>query len=91
MTQDLDDLDVGDASPAPVLLHDAAHVWHPYTQHLQRAAPAARQRAPRGRGCSTPTGRPVLDAISSWWVTTHGHCHPDIVARWPSRPPRSTR
>jgi adenosylmethionine-8-amino-7-oxononanoate aminotransferase len=23
--------------------------------------------------------RPVLDAISSWWVTTHGHCHPDIV------------
>jgi adenosylmethionine-8-amino-7-oxononanoate aminotransferase len=22
----------------------------------------------------------VIDAISSWWVTTHGHCHPRIMA-----------
>jgi adenosylmethionine-8-amino-7-oxononanoate aminotransferase len=21
----------------------------------------------------------VIDAVSSWWVTTHGHCHPRIV------------
>jgi len=24
-------------------------------------------------------GRPILDAISSWWVTTHGHAHPEIA------------
>jgi adenosylmethionine-8-amino-7-oxononanoate aminotransferase len=24
-------------------------------------------------------GRRVLDGISSWWVNTHGHCHPKIV------------
>jgi adenosylmethionine-8-amino-7-oxononanoate aminotransferase len=25
-------------------------------------------------------GRRIIDAISSWWVITHGHCHPRIVA-----------
>src|SRR5690606_17959601 len=28
----------------------------------------------------TVDGRRVIDAISSWWVTTHGHCHPSIMA-----------
>lgn len=28
----------------------------------------------------TSDGRRIVDAISSWWVTTHGHCHPRIVA-----------
>ena len=34
----------------------------------------------RGEGAwlDTERGR-LLDAISSWWVTTHGHCHPRIV------------
>lgn len=27
----------------------------------------------------TPDGRRIIDAISSWWVVTHGHCHPKIV------------
>ncbi len=25
-------------------------------------------------------GRRIIDAISSWWVVTHGHCHPNIVS-----------
>jgi adenosylmethionine-8-amino-7-oxononanoate aminotransferase len=25
-------------------------------------------------------GQRILDAISSWWVITHGHCHPKIIA-----------
>jgi adenosylmethionine-8-amino-7-oxononanoate aminotransferase len=25
-------------------------------------------------------GERILDAISSWWVITHGHCHPKIIA-----------
>ena len=24
-------------------------------------------------------GRAILDAISSWWVITHGHRHPAIM------------
>ena len=24
-------------------------------------------------------GREIIDAISSWWVITHGHCEPEIV------------
>jgi adenosylmethionine---8-amino-7-oxononanoate aminotransferase len=28
----------------------------------------------------TEDGHRVVDAISSWWVVTHGHCHPRIVA-----------
>nr|WP_309672377.1 aminotransferase class III-fold pyridoxal phosphate-dependent enzyme [Gemmatimonas sp.] len=61
-----------------VLLHDAAHVWHPYTQHHQAPLPVAIVRA-KGAWLYDATDRPILDAISSWWVTTHGHCHDDIV------------
>ncbi len=28
----------------------------------------------------TADGRRILDAISSWWVITHGHGHPAIAA-----------
>src|SRR4029453_8294484 len=27
----------------------------------------------------TADGRRIIDAISSWWVTTHGHRHPRIM------------
>ncbi|MBU6268533.1 MAG: adenosylmethionine--8-amino-7-oxononanoate transaminase [Sphingomonadales bacterium] len=53
-------------------------VWHPFTQHgLQEPIP----EIVRGEGASlwTRDGARVIDAISSWWVTTHGHCHPRIA------------
>jgi len=54
-------------------------VWHPFTQHgLQEPIPQV-ERA-EGAILHTADGRRVIDAISSWWVTTHGHCHPRIVA-----------
>ena len=54
-------------------------VWHPFTQHgLKEPAPVV-ERAD-GAILYTRDGRRVVDAISSWWVTTHGHCHPRIVA-----------
>jgi adenosylmethionine-8-amino-7-oxononanoate aminotransferase len=36
----------------------------------------------RGEGAylHTADGRRIIDAISSWWVVTHGHCHPRIVS-----------
>ena len=33
-----------------------------------------------GAALHTADGRRVVDAISSWWVTTHGHRHPRIIA-----------
>jgi adenosylmethionine-8-amino-7-oxononanoate aminotransferase len=53
-------------------------VWHPFTQH---ALTPDMPRVDRGEGAwlETDKGR-LLDAISSWWVITHGHRHPRIVA-----------
>ncbi|MBL0169641.1 MAG: adenosylmethionine--8-amino-7-oxononanoate transaminase [Gemmatimonadaceae bacterium] len=64
--------------PDFVLLHDAAHVWHPDTQHLLAPLPVRVSRA-AGAWLYPANGQPILDAISSWGVTTHGHCHPDIA------------
>jgi adenosylmethionine---8-amino-7-oxononanoate aminotransferase len=54
-------------------------VWHPFTQHALRPRLPTVARA-EGAYLFTPDGRRIFDAISSWWVTTHGHCHPRIVA-----------
>lgn len=53
-------------------------VWHPFTQHgLGEPVPLV-ERA-EGAVLWTREGRRVVDAISSWWVITHGHCYPPIV------------
>ncbi len=54
-------------------------VWHPFTQH---AVLADIESIVRGAGAwlETADGRRILDAISSWWVVTHGHTHPRIAA-----------
>mgnify|MGYP002778013819 CR=1 FL=1 len=65
-------------SPSPTLTLDARHVWHPYTQHWQAPAPVEIVRA-RGSWLHPAAGAPILDAISSWWVTLHGHAEPAIV------------
>jgi adenosylmethionine-8-amino-7-oxononanoate aminotransferase len=54
-------------------------VWHPFTQHgLDEPIPLI-ERA-QGAWLYAADGRKYLDAISSWWVITHGHCHPRIQA-----------
>ena len=54
-------------------------VWHPFTQHgLGEPTPLITHA--EGAILHTSDGARVVDAISSWWVTTHGHCHPPIVA-----------
>ena len=54
-------------------------VWHPFTQHgLGEPIPLVTRS--EGAALYTADGRRVIDAISSWWVTTHGHCHPRIMA-----------
>ncbi|GFE75661.1 adenosylmethionine--8-amino-7-oxononanoate transaminase [Novosphingobium sp. TCA1] len=54
-------------------------VWHPFTQHgLQEPVPLVTHA--EGALLHTADGRAVVDAVSSWWVTTHGHSHPRIRA-----------
>jgi adenosylmethionine-8-amino-7-oxononanoate aminotransferase len=54
-------------------------IWHPFTQHgLGEPIPLVERAA--GAALYTRDGRRVIDGISSWWVTTHGHNHPRIVA-----------
>ncbi len=53
-------------------------VWHPFTQHATE--PVFRRIVKTdGAYLQDDTGRSVLDAISSWWVITHGHRHPTIM------------
>jgi len=53
-------------------------VWHPFTQHaVQPEAPLISKG--EGAWLTTADGRRIFDAISSWWVVTHGHRHPHIM------------
>ena len=40
----------------------------------------SRSRRAEGAWLQAKDGRRILDAISSWWVITHGHRHPRITA-----------
>src|SRR3546814_7353921 len=54
-------------------------VWHPFTQHgLGEPIPTVVRT--EGAALHTADGARIVDAISSWWVTTHGHRHPAIMA-----------
>lgn len=60
---------------------DAAVVWHGFTQMAVYAdnAPLVIERA-EGRELIDADGRRYLDAISSLWVNTLGHCVPELDA-----------
>jgi adenosylmethionine-8-amino-7-oxononanoate aminotransferase len=57
-------------------------LWHPMTQH--KIFPDS-IHVDRAQGCylyakdDQGDERKILDGISSWWLNTHGHCHPKIV------------
>ncbi len=55
------------------------HLWHPTTQVAVAPEPL---RVVSARGCllELDDGRQLIDAISSWWVTLHGHAEPSIAA-----------
>jgi len=55
------------------------HLWHPTTQVATSPEPL-QVRSARGCELELEDGRRLLDAISSWWVTLHGHAEPAIVA-----------
>ncbi|GCE64199.1 adenosylmethionine--8-amino-7-oxononanoate transaminase [cyanobiont of Ornithocercus magnificus] len=55
------------------------HLWLPFTQVATSQPP---QCVLRGEGALLyrQDAPPLIDAISSWWVTLHGHAHPRIAA-----------
>jgi adenosylmethionine-8-amino-7-oxononanoate aminotransferase len=53
-------------------------VWHPFTQHAVQPDPPLIARG-EGAWLETAEGERIFDAISSWWVVTHGHRHPHIM------------
>jgi adenosylmethionine-8-amino-7-oxononanoate aminotransferase len=55
------------------------HLWHPTTQVATSPEPL-QVRSARGSELELSDGRRLIDAISSWWVTLHGHAEPAIAA-----------
>ncbi|WP_424361194.1 adenosylmethionine--8-amino-7-oxononanoate transaminase [Methylocystis parvus] len=54
-------------------------VWRPFTQHALQPG-AFKIAHAEGAWLTAEDGTRFLDAISSWWVITHGHRQPEIMA-----------
>ena len=57
---------------------DKQSIWHPFTPLEGVDDPLMIKKA-EGVYLITEDDRKIIDAISSWWVNIHGHCHPDIT------------
>jgi adenosylmethionine---8-amino-7-oxononanoate aminotransferase len=58
---------------------DHACIWHPYTS-LRSSAPVIPIVRGEGVYLIDEQQNHYIDAISSWWVTLHGHAHPYIAS-----------
>ncbi|MBN8706235.1 MAG: adenosylmethionine--8-amino-7-oxononanoate transaminase [Bacteroidetes bacterium] len=54
------------------------HIWHPFTQMKTAPAPLPVIRGEK-EYLFLEDGTRLIDGISSWWVTLHGHSHPKIA------------
>jgi len=54
--------------------------WHPYTQ-MKTATDIIPIVRGEGAYLYDHEGKRYIDAVSSWWVTLHGHAHPHIAHR----------
>lgn len=59
---------------------DKQVIWHPYTQHKNMLPPIAIVKG-EGALLFDESNNSYIDAISSWWVTIHGHAHPYIAEK----------
>ncbi|MDA5095324.1 adenosylmethionine--8-amino-7-oxononanoate transaminase [Aliiroseovarius sp. KMU-50] len=58
---------------------DAAHLWHPYT-NVADPGPMHLITGAEGVWLTRDDGGQMIDAMSSWWCTIHGHRHPQITS-----------
>src|SRR3569833_1165931 len=63
-----------------LMQRDRRVIWHPYTQHKHQQAPIPIVRG-KGTLLLDENDKTYIDAISSWWVTIHGHAHPYIAEK----------
>lgn len=54
-------------------------IWHPFTQHALEPD-MRRIVSAEGAWLEDDNGQRIFDGVSSWWVITHGHRHPKIIA-----------
>ena len=64
----------------PLQETDKKNIWHPYTQMKTFNNPIPIVEG-RGAYLFDELGNRYIDAISSWWVNTHGHCNPYIAEK----------
>lgn len=60
-------------------IQSSSPIWRPFTQMKTSPEPL---KVIRGSGIwlYLEDGRKIIDGISSWWVTIHGHSHPLLAA-----------
>ncbi|MFT6532907.1 MAG: adenosylmethionine-8-amino-7-oxononanoate aminotransferase [Limimaricola cinnabarinus] len=56
---------------------DRDHLWHPYT-NVMAPGPTYVVESAEGAWLTLDDGTRMIDAMSSWWCTIHGHRHPAI-------------
>ncbi|MDX1585100.1 MAG: adenosylmethionine--8-amino-7-oxononanoate transaminase [Balneolaceae bacterium] len=54
------------------------NIWYPFTI-IESAPEPVKVSKGEGLWLELEDGRRIMDAISSWWVNTHGHAHPEIA------------
>lgn len=54
-------------------------IWRPFTQ-MHTALTPLRVKTAKDALLTLDNGNEIIDAISSWWVITHGHCQKEIVS-----------
>lgn len=63
-----------------LLQRDNQHIWHPFTPQ-KNMLPVIPIVKANGTLLYDEDGKSYIDAISSWWVTLHGHAHPYIAEK----------
>ena len=67
-------------SNANLAQRDAAVIWHPFTQHQIEPLSIPITHG-EGVYLVDADGKKYIDAISSWWVSIHGHAHPYLAQK----------
>lgn len=59
-------------------VEDSSPIWQPFTQ-MKTSPPPLKVLKGQGVMLELEDGRQIVDCISSWWVTIHGHSHPALA------------
>jgi adenosylmethionine-8-amino-7-oxononanoate aminotransferase len=67
-----------------IIEKDRKYIWHPFTAQKSMKDPIAIVKGERSL-LFDENGKSYIDAISSWWVTIHGHANPVIAEAFINR------